>query len=481
MSVYQSCCISGDEGELSAELYEMWGRALARRLAPGSKFLVGGDTRGSTPAYLAALTEGLCQKGLDVVELGQLPIPMIDYARRRLRAAGAAVVTGGQAPAGVNGLRWMFGNQPSTPDDVEELRRAAEQGRVGGAEENGRPRARPRSLDVSFDYVACLQETFVDSLAADRFVVLDPMHGSWAGRARRYLHAIFPQCVFTTIRDEVDPRFRGRVPDCSRPEELEELCEAVYRERAHLGIALDGDGDGIALVDNEGVVLRAEETAWLLLECLGNGLRGRRFVCDRRFSDRVAESARRHGAEPVPERGDHAFLRCRMADPAAAFGAEAAGHYFFQTLGGGDDGLYTACLVIAHLARADQSLARLRRACPPVYMTPDLRLPMPVDAQRHVVEQIREAWIGFPQQCFDVASTFGRQNTAPRPDGLRIDTPCGWALVVGSAASSEPGLSFRFEALDWHALDDLVERFCRSLPERGDELRRCYAAAMGGA
>ena len=110
-------------------------------------------------------------------------------------------------------------------------------------------------MDISFDYVACLQETFVDSLTAQQRVVLDPMFGCWATKARRYLHAIFPQCLFSTVHDVVDDRFGGRTPDCSRHEELGDLCDAVYRERAHVGVAFDGDGDRVALVDNEGVAL----------------------------------------------------------------------------------------------------------------------------------------------------------------------------------------------------------------------------------
>jgi phosphomannomutase len=289
------------------------------------------------------------------------------------------------------------------------------------------------------------------------------MFGCWAGKARRYLHAIFPQCLFSTIHDEVDARFEGHTPDCSRQQELNELCDAVYRERAHLGVAFDGDGDRVALVDNEGVALRAEETTWVLLQCLGKELKGERFVHDVKLSDRIPEAAKLLGAEPLVERSGHAFLRTRMRDTAALFGAEASGHYFYRALEGCDDGLYTACLVMAHLIRTGQTLAELRRACPAVFMTPDLRVTMGPDAQAKVIEQIRTAWKDFPQRTVD---------------GVRIDTPGGWALVRSSV--TEPALTFRFEGLDWHALDDLVERFCAAMPEYGDELREHFRAEMGG-
>ena len=299
MTIYKPCDIRGDAAtELTPALYQAWGRALGHRLPPMAKFVVGGDVRASTPRFLAALMEGLCQAGLDVVDLGQLPTPMIYYAKGRLHADGCAVVTASHNQAAVNGLKWLIGHEPPRPEEVAALQRSEAESVGDGAV---RAVTTPRPLDISFDYVACLQETFVDCLTAQRHVVLDPMHGCWAERARRYLHAIFPQCVFSTIHDRVDAEFGGRTPDCSQPRELGELCDAVYRERAELGIAFDGDGDRIALVDNEGVALSAEEATWVLLDCLRDKLRGDRFVYDLKFSDHLAEAARQLGAEPLRE------------------------------------------------------------------------------------------------------------------------------------------------------------------------------------
>jgi phosphomannomutase/phosphoglucomutase len=461
VSIYKPCDIRGAAAtELSPQLYRSWGRTLGRQVEPGAKFVTGGDVRASTGEFLAALIEGLCQSGADVVDLGELPTPMIYYARRRLQAAGCAIVTASHNPAAINGLKWMIGERPPTPDDVAALQHAAED--TGTVPLSSRSPTKPRTLDISFDYVAGLQETFVDALATQQHIVLDPMSGCWAGKARRYLHAIFPQCLFSTVHDAPSPDFDGRAPDCSRPHELHELCDAVYRERAHLGIAFDGDGDRIALVDNEGAALNAEEATWVLLQTLGPELRGQRFVHDLKFSDRIAEAARQLGAEPLVERSGHAFLRARMCHSGALFGAEVSGHYFHRALDGGDDGLYTACRLIAWLARSGQTLAQLRRSCPAVYMTPDLRVPMAVEAQPAVIEHARAAWAQFPQQAID---------------GVRIDMPGGWALVRSSV--TEPALTFRFEGLDWRALDDLVERFCDSLPELGDDLWQRYRAAMG--
>jgi phosphomannomutase len=465
VSIYKPCDIRGDAAtELSTALYERWGRALGRQLPPMAKFVVGGDVRDSTPPFLAALMEGLCRAGLDVVDLGLLPAPMIYYAKHRLRAEGCAIVTASHNSAAANGLRWMLRDRPPTPEDVAalepsplptNLRSVPGEGQGEGDAEDRQPTA-PRKLDVSFDYVACLQETFVESLTARQHVVVDPMHGCWAAKARRYLHAVFPQCLFSTIHDSVG----DGVPECSGADALHELCEAVYRQRAHLGVAFDGDR--LMLVDDEGVALDPEEAAYSLLQCLGEELRGDRFVCDVRFSDQIAEAARLLGAEPLRERSGRGFVRARMGDADALFGAEMSGHYYHRALEGGEDGLYTACRLIAFLARSGRTLAELRRGCPKVYMTPDLRLPVAADAQPAIIQRVRAAWEGFPQKMID---------------GVRIDIPGGWALVRSS--TTEASLAFRFEGIDWHALDDLVRRFCDTLPECGAELWDRYRAVLG--
>jgi phosphomannomutase / phosphoglucomutase len=459
MSIYKSCGISGEAAsEVTPELYRRWGYALGRRVGPAAKFVVGGDLRESTPARLAALSEGLCLAGVDCIDIGLLPTPMIFHAKRRLRAEGCAAVTASHQPAPVNGLTWMIGDLPPGPPQVAELEQAAAQ--PSRASCNGSVSS-PRQLDVSFDYVAWLQETWCDSLRASLHVVLDPMHGSWSGRARRYFHAIFPECLISTIRDSVDPLFGGRIPDCARQEHLDELCETVYRERADLGVAFDGDGDRLAVVDDRGIPLTPEETAWVLLESYGRDLKGKKFVYDQRFSDRLAEAARERGAEPLLERGDPAFIRARMRQTGAAFGAQVTGHYFFAELDGGDDGLFAACRLIAYLSRSKRSLAKLRKRCPKVFMTPPIHLPLDPQQQDAVLEQLAAAWKHCPQT---------------RLDGLRIEISGGWALIRRS--TSDTALTFRFEASDWPGLDDLVRGLAASLPELGEQLWNRYETLM---
>lgn len=460
MTIYYPCEIRGDAAtELTPELYRRWGFTLGCSVGPAEKFVVGGDVRASTPEFLAGLVNGLCLAGVDCIDLGQLPTPMVHYARRRLQAAGAAIVTASHHPPALNGLRWSMSGRGPTPEEVAALEAAAQRPDSPGlAPSPDRPRSSPRTLDISFDYVAWLQETFADAIRAQQHIVLDPMHGCWSGRARRYLHAIFPECLVSVVHDSRHAGFGGHLPDCSAAEELHELAEAVYRYRAHLGIALDGDGDSLALVDSHGVPLGPEEATWVLLRSQGRALRGRPFVCDHAFSDRLSEAARKLGAEPLSTAGNRPAILAQMRQSGAPFGAQCDGHYFFAELDGEDDALLAACRVIAYSVRSGKSLSQLRRRSPAACITPEIRLPAAPGLQQDTLDQVRTVWAEFPQHTLD---------------GLRVDLPGGWALV--RAGCPEPILSFRFEACDWPALDHLVRQFCDALPPVADDLWRRYS------
>ncbi len=279
--------------------------------------------------------------------------------------------------------------------------------------------------------------------------------------ARRYLQAIFPHSLISAIHDTPDGEFAGCIPDCSQFELLEELSEAVYQQRAALGVAFDGDGDRVAFVDGEGNVLTADESAWVLLESLADTLSGEKFVYDLTFSDRVPEAAGRLGAETVVERSGDSSIRRRMRKENARFGAETSGHYFFRELDGGDDGLYAACRLIAFLAASGKELASLRQQCPEVFATPDLHVRVKSQYCQAVLGRVREVFAKYAQS---------------EVEGVRIDFPKGWALV--RHAVGKPGLVFRFEAKSWKALAKLIWQFSEALPEVGDALWARYEESL---
>ena len=479
MSIYKPCDIRGDAaGELDPALYLVWGEALGRRLDPGSMFVVGGDVRGSTPAFLEALVSGLIQSGMRVLDLGVLPTPMIYFAKRRRNAAGCAIVTASHNPQHVNGLKWMLGERPPTEADVDSMRQAADSrprdARAVSALHEPRAPGLSCSTDVADEYVEWLRDAARSDLPSRNLgetfpalrIVVDPGNGCWSGRAAGYLAKVFPKTEFVAIHDAPDHLFQERDPDCARPEHLGALAKAVRERGADLGVAFDGDGDRVAFVDEEGAVLKAEDAARILLQsfCEPGALQGKAFVHDVKFSDRVADTARELGGRPLVERSGHAFIRRRMLAEDALFGAEISGHYFYADLAGGDDGLFTACRMISYVAACGRGLSELRKALPPVFMTPDLRVSVPAEERDRALDQVRQAFAGCPQSSVD---------------GVRIDFPGGWALARPSV--TEAKLTFRFEGDGEAELESVFDKFCAALPALGDKLRRARDAGRAQA
>ena len=458
MSVYKPCDIRGPVPGLSAGLYYRWGLSIGRRLEPGACVVVGGDVRASTAEFAAALIDGIRKQGMHVLDLGIVPTPIIYFAKREHEAEACAIITASHNPPDMNGLKCMIGQRPATEEDILALKHDAESGYAG---EPGRGPGRRERLDTTEAYDRWLRTCFASKPKPQgELVVVDPGNGCWAGRAARHLAHVFPDARFEAIHDEPDGTFPSRSPDSSNPKYLTRLADVVRARGAALGIAFDGDGDRVAFVDDEGTGLTAEEAVYVLLHSLGAALEGRAFVYDIKFSDRVVETARALGATPIVERSGHAFIRARMLDTRALFGAEISGHYFYEALAGGDDGLYTACRMVVHLAEQGRPLAALRRECPIVYATPDLRVRVPAERHADLIDRVKAAFADYPQRFID---------------GVRIDFPDGWVLLRASV--TEPAVTVRFEAASSVALDEGLRTFCAKVPEISAQLLDQWAVA----
>ncbi len=242
------------------------------------------------------------------------------------------------------------------------------------------------------------------------------------------LRQVFPRCQVQAIHDVPDGRFAARSPDSSRPEHLRALARTVRDGAADIGLAFDGDGDRVSVLDESGRMLSAEETAWLLIASFGDRWPGRVFVHDVKLSPRVAAAATARGGSALAQRSGHAFIRSTMIDRNALFGAEISGHYFYAELDGCDDAMYTACRLVAERAGRGTPLSQLRRQCPRIHTSGDLRLPADAGQQRAVLERVAQAFAQLPLD---------------RTDGIRVPLDGGWALVRPSVTAAE--LTFRFE------------------------------------
>ncbi len=443
MGIFKACDIRGRyPDDLNDALYGDLGRAIATILARRTatpRVLVAGDLRVSTPNLRAALIEGLVAGGCRVLDLGLAPTPVAYFAARRLRADGLAIVTASHNPPAFNGLKLCLGPMPITPEELAEVQRLVAERRFTTA-------ASPGGVEP-----VRVQDDYVRWLCADAEpgrglrVVLDCGNGSFSDLAPAILRKLDYQVV--ELFCEPDGRFPNRPPNPALPENLGALRKAVVEAGAAAGLAFDGDGDRLALVDERGRSLTGDEAIILLARhTLGTQAEGEKVVCDIKCSRAVLDAVAATGAEPLLEKSGHAFIKTRMITERARFGGELSGHFFYRELAGGDDALFSALRVCELIRQAGSALSDLVDAMPHYHTSPDIRIPYDAPDGPARLEQL-------------AAAADGR---IVRLDGVRVEYPDGWALARCSV--TEPLLTFRFESYDGSPLS-IAERFLAPAPD----------------
>jgi phosphomannomutase len=437
---------------ISEDLFTRVGRAMGSEIAPGARVVVGGDFRLSTPALKAALIQGLAGTGLYVIDLGQAPTPIAYFLASRIGAAAVFIVTASHNPAAHNGLKWMVGEAPPTPEDMERIRNAAESGVF-------------RSMDggvETFDPIPEYREWIVSQwkeLPAQQTgrIVLDAGNGAWS----QFGPEVFAALGFETLGLGCwpDGSFPNRPPDCARTANLGALRAAVVEQKAALGIAWDGDGDRVAFVDESGVHASTDEISILLARHLLGGTVPENVVCDIKLSDSVRREVLRAGATPLLERSGHAFMRSRLLSSQAILGLDACGHYFFRQAGSRDDGLYSALFLIGML-NGERTLGALRRGLEPMFSTPELRMPATLLDFATVRDRLRSA---FP---------YAEESAI---DGARLVLDDG--VVLARESSTERVVSLRIEGFSSESYGKLVNSCLGSLHEANSLLRGQIAEA----
>jgi phosphomannomutase/phosphoglucomutase len=343
----------------------------------------------------------------------------------------------------------MIGDRPPTEEMVSEFEQEQH------ASQNDAADGSMAKVNVWPDYGQWITEVTEDPNSHGLRILVDPGNGSWAEHGVGLWRKCFSSARVDAIHDRRDGTFRDRSPDSANPRNLNVLKNRVIEERYDVGLAFDGDGDRVSFVDEKGGVLTAEEATAILLSSFDNEISGQPFVYDIKFSEIVHRAALGLGARPLEERSGHSFIRTRMLEENALFGAEISGHYFYRELDGGDDAFYTGLILLRHLQRTGRTLSSLRGDCPPVYMTPDLRIQANPDKANRVFELMRRK--------------FGDARITT-VDGIKLTFPHGWALVRQSV--TEPALTFRFEGTSKRDLDQIVSMFCESVPGLSDEVTR---------
>ena len=421
----------------------VFGTIVAR--AMGGSVAIGYDGRLSSPELARGLSEGLQASGIEVVNIGRGPTPMLYYAAATLGTAGGIMVTGSHNPPDYNGFKMTLGGKPFFGPQIQLLGQMARDGDVVPEVKGS-----VRTLDISDEYVARLLKDW-DGGTRGLKVVWDNGNGA-AGDVLAKLVQGLPG-EHRVLYGDIDGNFPAHHPDPTVPANLVQLIHEVRTRGADIGIAFDGDADRIGLVDDTGTIMFGDQLLVLLARDVLKTRPGATIIADVKASQVLFDEIAKAGGAPLMWKTGHSLIKSKMAETGCPLAGEMSGHIFFADKWYGfDDALYAAVRTLGILARSNQKLSTIRESLPQVINTPEVRFDCDDTRKFKVIEEVAER--------LRVAGA-----TVSETDGVRVLTKDGWWLL--RASNTQAVLVARAEAKTEAGLDALKAAISAQLQASG--------------
>ena len=406
------------------------------------EIVVGRDGRLSGPELAGALADGLRAAGIDVIDIGAVPTPVVYYAAYRFNTGCGVAVTGSHNPPDYNGFKIVVGGETLSEGAIQDLYQRIASGALESGGHGGL-----RQVDVAPDFI----EKIVSDVLAERRLklVVDCGNGIPGAIAPQVLEGV--GCEVIPLYCDVDGTFPNHHPDPSDPHNLEDLILSVKRTGADLGIAFDGDGDRLGVVTQSGEIIYPDRLLMLFARDVLSRQPGATVIYDVKCTSHLKGQILDAGGSPLMWRTGHSLIKAKMRETGAELAGEMSGHFFFKERWFGfDDGIYAAARLLEILAGDLQgrSPEEIFATLPHSISTPELKIELDEGEHYRFMDKLRQ------QANFDEA-------TLITIDGLRADWPDGWGLV--RASNTTPVLVLRFEADNAAALKRIQQAFRKQL------------------
>ena len=439
-SIFRSYDIRGVVGEsLTVEGVYQIGLALGSEAAARDQqsVITARDGRNSSQELRDALIEGLRDSGRDVLDIGLTPTPVLYFATHYLDSHSGVMITGSHNPPEYNGLKIVLDGETLSGEAIQAIRQRIEEQDFTSGE------GTMQSTEIIPDYIRRISEEIPVTLGNALKVVVDCGNSVPGIAAPHILRAIGHDVI--ELYCDVDGNFPNHHPDPSDEKNLTDLIEAIQDEDADLGLAFDGDGDRLGVVDSQGNIIWPDRQMILFARDVLSRNPGAKVIYDVKCSKLLADDITANGGEAIMACTGHSLIKSKMQETGALLAGEMSGHIFFKERWYGfDDALYSAARLLEILVNSEQSLDELFASIPGGVATPELRLDM-----------AEEEHVAFMEKVLTTADFSDAQTTTI--DGLRVDFNNGWGLI--RASNTTPCLVLRFEGDDDAALEDVKDKF----------------------
>ncbi|WP_291994032.1 phosphomannomutase/phosphoglucomutase [Candidatus Accumulibacter sp. ACC003] len=438
--IFKAYDIRGIVGQtLTAEIVRRIGHGLGSLAAERGQraIAVGRDGRLSGPELAAALMEGIRLAGIDTIDVGCVPTPVVYFAAHHLGCDSCVAVTGSHNPPDYNGLKMVVGGETLAGETIQGIRRRVDAGDL----RHGTGQA--SSADVGPAYLARIVADV--RLARPLKLVIDCGNGVAGGIAPELFRAL--GCELVELFCEVDGNFPNHHPDPSKPENLQDVMVALRYSDAEIGLAFDGDGDRLGVVTKDGQIIYPDRQLMLFAADVLSRNPGQQIIYDVKCTRLLAPWIRQHGGQPLMWKTGHALVKAKLKETGAPLAGEMSGHVFFKERWFGfDDGLYAGARLLEIVSRAVDANALLE-ALPDSSSTPELNIAMAEGEPLALIDELRrDAHFEGAREIITI-------------DGLRVEYADGFGLARPS--NTTPVVVLRFEADNDAALERIQDDFRR--------------------
>jgi phosphomannomutase / phosphoglucomutase len=412
------------EKDFTADFVVKLGRAYGTyvRARGKQRIAVGRDCRLTSDAYAAVLRQGLRSTGIDVVDIGTCPTPLLYFSLHHYDLDGGIQVTGSHNPGDHNGFKICIGKFTIHGQEIQELRKLIEHGKFTTGQ------GKEEQAAIISPYQEFVIKQF-GRLGRDIRIVIDAGNSVGGPVAPRIFREL--GCQVTELFCELDGRFPNHHPDPTVPENLQPLISTVKETGAEVGVAYDGDADRLGLVDRHGRIIWGDEMLVLFARDILQQRPGATVVSEVKCSQRLFDDITQHGGTAVMGKAGHSLLKAQMRETGALLGGEMSGHMCFaDRYFGYDDAIYASCRIVEILAKNQKGLSDLLADLPTSFSTPEIRVDCPDEIKFRLAEKVCAHFRG-KYDLIDI-------------DGVRVKFPEGWGLV--RASNTQPVLVLRFEA-----------------------------------
>ncbi len=399
-----------------------------------STIVTGYDGRLTSPILHKALCEGLKDSGTNVINIGMGPTPMTYFAHYHLNADAAIMVTGSHNPSEYNGFKMVFNKNSFFAEDIKSLQKLIDEKKLKLLEGN------ITNKDITKDYIE--RNLLNIKINRELKIAWDPGNGAMGKVIREITEKLF-NSKNIIINEEVDGNFPNHHPDPTVPENMIQLIETVKNNNCDLGLAFDGDGDRLGVIDNYGNIVWADQYMLLLCNEIADLYDNPKIIMDVKCSKVFFDEAKKINCDPVMSRTGHSPIKEKMKELNSPLSGEMSVHICYgDDFYGYYDAMYVGLRLLRILANQNKSLNDLIEEYPKTFSTPETRFNVDESRKFKIIEEVKQRLKNSDEKIIDI-------------DGVRVENSEGWFLM--RASNTQNQLTCRAESTSKVGLKKLID------------------------